>query len=67
MNGATCTDTSAGSTSYYEITFTSPASVSSIAAASSISLQLSSICTNPTNTRIVTNFAIYTYSSSALI
>lgn len=63
MNGATCSDTTAGNTTYYEITFTSPTSESSIAAGSSISLQLSSICTNPTNTRIVTSFSIYTYSS----
>lgn len=52
---------------YYQVSFTSPAQTTAISANSYISLQILSICTNPTNTRIVTPFAINTYSSSASI
>ena len=63
----TCTLTTTPNTSFYQITFSSPAQSAAIPPNSLISLQILSICTNPTNTRIVTPFQIYTYSSNAAI
>jgi hypothetical protein len=61
--------TSTGSTSstYYQINFTNIAQTASIPAGSSISLQISTICKNPSNTRIVSPFAITSYSQGGVI
>jgi hypothetical protein len=47
---------------FNQINFSAPAQLASIPASSIISLHIKSICTNPTNTRIITGFQIYTYS-----
>jgi hypothetical protein len=67
LNYSSTSCTSVTNGSFYQITFTSPAQTSSIPAHSYISLQIYTLCTNPTNTRIITPFSIYTYSSSAAI
>jgi uncharacterized membrane protein len=64
-SSATCTINA--NTSFYQISFVSPAQTSSIPANSIISLQVLSLCTNPTNTRIITPFQIFTYSANAAI
>jgi hypothetical protein len=51
----------------YQITFSTPAQSSSIPANSFISLQILSLCTNPTNTRIITPFLLFVNSSNAAI
>jgi hypothetical protein len=70
FNGAsyistTCAGTTTGT--YNQITFTQAAQTLPIAANTVISLRIDSLCTNPTNTRIISPFAIMTYSSTAAI
>lgn len=71
INGASYTSTtctvSTSNTSYYQISFTAPAQTVAIAANSLISLQIFTLCTNPTNTRIITPFSIFTNSATAAI
>jgi hypothetical protein len=63
----TCSLASTANSSFYQITFSAPAQTAFIPANSLISLQILSICTNPTNTRIITPFQIFTFSSNAAI
>ena len=67
INGATAlsgASSSALNTTFYQINFTNIAQGGAIAAGSKIELILEGICKNPTNTRIVSPFAITTYSSA---
>jgi hypothetical protein len=66
-SSTSCSSTTGGNGSYYQISFTTPAQTSAISADSLISLQVLTLCTNPTNTRIITPFAISTYSANAAI
>jgi hypothetical protein len=52
---------------FYQINFTALAATSVVAAQSVVSLQIASICTNPSNTRIISPFSITTYSAAAPI
>lgn len=65
FSSTSCTGTTL--TSFYQITFTSVAQSASIPANTQIQLQISSLCTNPTNTRIITPFAINTYTPTGAI
>lgn len=65
FNGTACSGTTDGS--FTVVTFSEPATISAIPAGSMISLQIGAICTNPSNTRIVSRFSISTYSSAAAI
>ena len=60
----TCTGTLNGT---YQLEYSIPAASAPVAAGSTIALQIDTLATNPTNTRIVTGFAIRTRSSTAAI
>jgi hypothetical protein len=65
FSGTACSGSANGS--FTVVTFSELAKTSAIPAGSMISLQISSICTNPSNTRIVTPFSISSFSSVAAI
>jgi len=54
-------------TGYYQINYTNIAQIGAIAAGSRIELRVETVCKNPNNTRIVSPFAITTYSSTSAI
>lgn len=65
FNSTICTGINTGT--YYQINFTQAAQTLLIPANTLISLRIDSLCTNPTNTRIVSGFTIMTYSANAAI
>ena len=70
INGSNFTSTACNGIlngTIYTINFTNVAATDTIPSNSRISLQISTICQNPTNTRIVSPFSITTFSSTSSI